>query len=666
MSKTLCGRIILFPSWCVLFISIFTFSPSFGLADKTTITSSTDKPKPVSLEKQRYHYEMAKGALNKGEWQTFEEHYAVLGDYALVPYLDYSFLKYHLHQLQLDKIDLFLLTHKESFLETRLRTQLLGTLAVKKRWNDYLHYYEVTASTKELNCYWLYARVHENDATALADVAELWQQGLSHPKACDLAFNRWRRSGGLTPEIAWNRFHNAMKAGNRSLARYITGFMKDDDTRYAELYQRVHSYPSTIRQQRKFSEQSLRMQQIIAHGIKRYARKNPKDAHKFWELYEAQQLFPEDLSTDAKLYIATRLIREGETALAENIMNHSHELRENNVVEAMIRQALKTEDWERVLYWVNNLEPKKQEHDRWRYWRARAMVELDHFDKRYGSPEQIYISLASKRSFYGFLAADHIGRNYSLRHLPAELSPSSLQAVESLPGLRRAKELWLKGNLGEAQAEWIFTTKIMESDNLLAAGELARRWGWYNKGIHAMISGNLWDHLTIRFPLAYEEEVYQTSDTTKVSPELLYAIARQESAFKEKAHSSAGAMGLMQLMPATASSTARRNGIKHSKQDLYKPEHNIQLGGLYLNQLLEQYNGNRILAAAAYNAGPHRVNRWVSKNPQDVPYDIWIETIPFKETRGYVQNVLAFSVIYGYRLGQPRNMVSELEANSRL
>ncbi len=609
---------------------------------------------------------MAKSALSGGKWEKFHQHYSKLGDYPLSPYLDYSVQKHQLHKLKLDEIDHFLYQQKGSFLEARLREQLLYTLAIKKDWESYLSYYSPSLDSKELHCYWLYTRSFEHDENALHEVAELWQQGRSHPKSCDPLFNRWRRAGLLTQEVAWTRFHNAMQAGKRSLARYITRFLDEKHSSYAELYQHVHGYPYSMRETRKFAEQSPQMQHIIAHGIKRYARKNPKDALRLWELYEAQQLFPQQISADAKLYVATRLIRNNEMELAESLIANSRELPERAVVEALIRQSLKTESWDKVLQWVNALDQKQQRSDRWLYWRARALEALEQSDETLGSAQQIYLSLSNNRSFYGFLSADRMGRSYSLEHIPVELSPSSLHSISNIPGIRRAKELWLKGDLREARAEWAFSIRDMASDELVAAGELARRWGWYNKGITAMISGNLWDHLSIRFPLAYEDEVHQMSFTTNVAPDLIYAVARQESAFAENATSSAGAMGLMQLMPATAKSTARRNGIKHRKKDLFKPEHNIALGAHYLSELLTQYQGNRILAAAAYNAGPHRVDRWLGRNPQDVSYDIWIETIPFKETRGYVQNVLAFSVIYGYRMGKPRNLVSEFEANSLL
>jgi len=181
-----------------------------------------------------------------------------------------------------------------------------------------------------------------------------------------------------------------------------------------------------------------------------------------------------------------------------------------------------------------------------------------------------------------------------------------------------------------------------------------------------MIEIKHWDDLNLRFPLAYKEMVAGAAIATDIDPQLLFAIARQESAFSPDAKSPAGALGLMQLMPATAKQTARRSGVIYRYHDLLKPEPNIKLGSRYLNSLLSQFDGNRILAAAAYNAGPNRVKKWLQVSEGKMPFDVWIETIPFKETRGYVQNVLAFSAIYSHKLGSRAPMVKPKEAKRNL
>jgi soluble lytic murein transglycosylase len=201
---------------------------------------------------------------------------------------------------------------------------------------------------------------------------------------------------------------------------------------------------------------------------------------------------------------------------------------------------------------------------------------------------------------------------------------------------------------------------------LLAAAKLSHTWGWHRKTIESLGQARFWDDLDLRFPLIYRSEVNQAAQASALQPQLLLAVARQESAFAADAQSPAGALGLMQLMPATAKQTAKSIGVKHNRRDLLKPDHNILLGSTYLSQMLERFNGNRILAAAAYNAGPHRVQRWLNNEGSQVDYDVWIETIPFKETRGYVQNVLSYSLIYSHLMGTELQLLAPNEVEQPL
>lgn len=656
MKYSVMPRVILF-LFCLL---NFSKAAAFANAENPSLLSLDSKL--AILENQRIHYELAKSAMERADWEEFERHYAMLGDYPLLPYLDYVKLKNNLSSLEYDKYDIFLATYKDSFLEARFRQHLLFHLGLTGAWPEFERYYLAGEVSTTLQCFHLYGRSKAGDSSALDEVASIWVAGKSLPKHCDPLFKLWKNAGKLTSEVAWQRFNAAMEAGNISLARYVRSFMQGRYKRYAELMLHVHAYPYSMRKRGDFLEQSPEMQQIIAHGIKRYARVRPEDALKQWELYEAQQLFPTEISTPVKIELATRLTRKGHSDLAEALIKGSTDIQQSELVEQQIRYALQSQNWEKVLSWLDTLNEEKQGSDRWLYWRARAQAELGILQGPYGHFVDIYAQLAGKRSFYGFLAADKLGTEYALQAAPEDVSPSTLVTVANLPAMRRARELWLTGNQEEAQAEWAFSIRQMNNQELLAAGSLARQWGWYNGGINAMITGNLWNHLSLRFPLAYKDEILRAANATQLDPNFIYAVARQESAFSEKARSSAGAMGLMQLMPTTAVETARMVGVAHNDQDLYNAEHNLQLGSHYLNRLLEKYGGNRILATAAYNAGPHRVNKWL-KERSNISFDVWIETIPFSETRGYVQNVLSFSVIYAYRLGKTGTLVTEKEAN---
>lgn len=646
----------------ILLLCLLSHSEAWALASSENPLLVSFDTKNTALDNQRIHYELAKSAMEQKNWQEFERHYAMLGDYPLLPYLDYVKLKGDFAKLEYDKYDLFLASNKNSFLEARFRQHLLFNLGLKGEWQNFERYYIEEAASTELRCFHLYGRLKSGDNTALDEVGAIWVAGKSLPKHCDPLFKVWKAAGKLDSKIAWQRFTAAMEAGNVSLARYVRSSMKGRYLRYADLMLKVRAYPYSIRNRGDFMEQSPEMQQVIAHGISRYARVKPVDALKQWELYEAQQLFPTEISTPVKIYLAKRLTRDGHAQLAEDLIKTSAEVQQSEIIEQQIRATLENQNWEKVLAWLDTLSDEKQASDRWLYWRARAQAELGILQGPFGHFVDIYADLAAKRSFYGFLAADKLGTEYALQAAPEDVNPSTLVTVANLPSMRRARELWLTGNQEEAQAEWVFSIRDMNNQELLAAGSLARQWGWYNGGINAMISGNLWDHLSLRFPLAYKDEVLKAANVTQLDANLIYAVARQESAFSEKAHSSAGAMGLMQLMPTTATQTAKKVGVPHKRDDLYNAEHNINLGSHYLNQLLERYDGNRILATAAYNAGPHRVNRWM-KERANISFDVWIETIPFSETRGYVQNVLSFSVIYAFRLGKTGTMITEKEAN---
>jgi len=219
-----------------------------------------------------------------------------------------------------------------------------------------------------------------------------------------------------------------------------------------------------------------------------------------------------------------------------------------------------------------------------------------------------------------------------------------------LPGALRARELMRLGRGRDARREWRHLTLNMEPADLKAAAGLARQWEWHDQAIFTLARSGFWDDLELRFPVEHLELVEQYAERNGLGVPWVLAVMRQESAFAEDARSHAGATGLMQLMPATARGVARRLGRKRpSRSSLMQAEHNIPLGTAYLSEVYEQLDRHPVLATAAYNAGPHRVLRWLPRHTQEA--DIWVETIPFDETRNYVKRVMAYAVIYEKRLG---------------
>jgi soluble lytic murein transglycosylase len=258
---------------------------------------------------------------------------------------------------------------------------------------------------------------------------------------------------------------------------------------------------------------------------------------------------------------------------------------------------------------------------------------------------QAYQLAAQDRSFFGFAAADRLGQPYQLQMADTEITTLQRELTNMLPVVQRTEALMRIGEDGLARSEWYTAAARDTPDQAEALADYAIRQGWYGMAIQTTIAAKQWDALPWRFPAAYRDSFLKWGETNQVDPYLLMGIARRESAFNPLAASPVGARGLMQLMPGTADHVARELGISApNTSDLFEPQLNIRLGSTYIRSMLERYRGNRIAATAAYNAGPQRVDRWLTSAPPE--FDRFVESIPFRETRDYVQAVLAYRVIF--------------------
>jgi soluble lytic murein transglycosylase len=149
------------------------------------------------------------------------------------------------------------------------------------------------------------------------------------------------------------------------------------------------------------------------------------------------------------------------------------------------------------------------------------------------------------------------------------------------------------------------------------------------------------------YPRPHQLVVREASENLGIAQTLLWSIMRQESGFRPDVVSPANAVGLMQLIPPTAERVARELALPYDRDSLRSPAYNVKLGGFYLKKLLDLFNGNFALAAAAYNAGPQAVFRWL-EHSSDLPLDVFVARIPYEETQGYVERVLGNQARYGY------------------
>ena len=403
----------------------------------------------------------------------------------------------------------------------------------------------------------------------------------------------------------------------------------------------------------------------VTYGLVRLAKKNAQLASEVFLKYQKKYKFSEA----EKIKIRSSLIKslfkqkkkeESDEYLTKNIHSSGHK-----ILEWRVRQSIQIADWKDAQIWIEKMPQVLKNKQAWKYWNQRLIEIIDGDSKNLDLSG--YKKLSGERSFYGFLSAQRLGLSNNMRYQDSTPSQVELTELESQVGIKSTREL-LHHNLNlSARREWNKATRNFSKKQWISAAHISKKWLWHNGAITSMIKAGYWNDTNLRFPLAFKDLFEKNAKKNQIPMHLLMALARQESSFHHEATSPVGAKGLMQLMPATAKQVAGNNNISFDPViGLYDARINIALGSLYFKKMLDRFNGNRILAIASYNAGPTRVSRWRKKTGGSIPFDAWIEVIPFNETRNYVQNVLAFSSIYAKKLNESELMISNQEEITKL
>jgi soluble lytic murein transglycosylase len=525
-------------------------------------------------------------------------------------------------------------------------------MAKQKNWAAYAKGYLPTDNA-ELACQYYYAEYQLTKDEKYLDKAQpLWLVGFSQPTACDALFNAWQKAGKLTNALAWERYRLTLEAKNFDLAKHMTKHFSKADKQIADLWLQAVKKPTLITQAaflNNLSSTPKTKTVILTQVLRLLAKSNAEKALGWWNAHHKNYAFTEVQANQIQRDIGIYLSHQ-KSALALDWLTKLPEAAHDNVSqEWRIRNAIAIKDWTCVLKWIEKLSPSQQTENSWQYWRARALEALNQKE----AALTIYQSLAPIRGYYGFLASIHLEKPLSLQHLPVTITPQIAQSVADYPGIKRFKELMLVGKISHARVEWFAAVDKMAEQQRIAAAKLAELMELPDIAIFTMSRCEYRDDVLLRFPLAHQQDIISNANKYNLDPAWVFAIARQESAFFTDAISPAGARGLMQLLPSTAKIMAKQYDVAlNCDTALHTPVVNLQLGTVYLKDLKQRMYNNVILATASYNAGPTSIQRWLP-TAGTVEADIWIETIPYKETREYVKNVLAFTSIYRQRLGYP-------------
>ena len=602
------------------------------------------------IEAQRQLFREASQALKYNQAIRFRKILAKLDDYPLQPYLINDALRRHIHRASADKVSSFLEKYKAFPFSYHVRATWLSSLARKEDWKSYLTYFDNRDNTR-LQCLAFQARLNLGKIEGLTDqIRKIWMRGYSQPSECDIAFRYFLETDENATKAIWLRIEKAFKARRPNLARYLSRKLNDSDQKIVELWYQAHRQPQqTLKRLRKIKDEAIN-RTIVVHAVDRLARRDSIKAREVWLEMATSFQFSREQRNRLAQRIALSSAYQHRPEARQLLIDLPAELKNDQAFLWLARIQLRTQDWPGLSKTIVEMPEHLQQENEWRYWLARSLEFLGSATRA----DEILQSLSARGNYYGFLAADRLERQYYIEqeNAFAEAIDEATMLAEN-PYMLRARELYFLDRPVDARREWFQALRKLDTTQIKQAATLASSWEWHDSAIKTVAKTSHRQDYSLRFPMPYQQQVLSHAEKKQLDPSVIYGVMRRESLFDPRARSRVGALGLMQLMPATAKSVADSLGLETLAQaDILKIENNINLGTQYFRSVMDRFDNNVSLAAAAYNAGPHRVKKWLPKNDGILPADLWVETVPFNETRNYVQAVLAYATVFDKSRGK--------------
>ena len=631
----------------------------------TAVAAAAEKQAASQIEHQREIFRSVFESVERGDWTAIDDLSALdrqlLERYILWPDLRATWLRANIDTVATKEVDAFVQQYGTLRPARELRYRYALNFVSNDDLPGYLKLYEQFyqgQNIEKLDCLALQAEIKAGRHRRVEIRAiELWMVGKSQVSECDPVFEYLDDRKLLGVVEYRKRYALAVEEHNFTLARWLAKKIDPQYVDQAARWRLAQTDPEAFLRHkwRRSGDGTLRAQ--LVYAAERLTYRDPEIALKRWRNVAGKHKFSEAQKILTTQHIALWTARDKLPGAYKLLLKLPPSGQSDEVLRWRARSSLRETRWKRLLTDIAAMPEAERNSEEWRYWRAIARIESGQALAAVGDLE----SLRLERSFYGFLAADKLGKGYAFDHARLLSNEMILTALQSRPEVTRARELFYVGQDGRGRSEWDAVVRYLSDEDKIQAAILAHRWGWHSRAIAAAASLGKYDDLSIRYPLPYQEAFEEFSTLARISSTWAYGITRSESLFMRDVRSHAGAIGLMQLMPATGRNVAKDIKLPYSGlATLVDPESNIRLGTTYLGQMAERYGGNPVPATAAYNAGPHRVDRWLPENGA-VDARIWIENIPFNETRKYVKRVLAAQAIFHWRMtGKMRRLSDEL------
>ena len=604
----------------------------------------------ASIEQQRAIFQDASFALNSNQITRYNQLLDKLDGYPVKAYLEYDALKRRMHQASKNEVSKFLNDYQDYPFNYHLRSKWLSVLAKRQDWANYLLFFDDRDNTR-FQCLAFQARLNLGIEESInEEIKKVWLRGYSQPRECDEAFDYLLNTYVDAEQVIWLRIDRAFEARRPNLARYLGKKLDLEDQEVVETWYQAHIRPEKSLKSLARSIDNVQNRKIIIHALDRLAGKNSLTANAIWNDLKPKFNFNDDQKNSLDRRIALSAAYQHSPLAKQLLSALPSKLKDNEVYLWLARIHLRGQDWQGLIDTIELMPTQLQQENEWQYWLARSYESLGYDVKS----KSRFLSLSDRSSYYGFLAADKLQIPYRIKQENAATAAEfdEAQFLAENQYLLRARELYFLDRPVDARREWFQALRKLNTQQIKQAAVLASSWKWHDSAIKTVARTPHRSDYILRFPMPFKQQVFNHADAKQLDPSVIYGVMRRESLFDPLAKSKVGALGLMQLMPSTARRVAKSLGLKRPRQsDILEIENNINLGTQYFKSVLNRFENNVSLAAAAYNAGPLNVKNWLPQE-DDMPADLWVETVPFKETRNYVQAVLAYATVFDKSLGR--------------
>lgn len=586
----------------------------------------------------------ARDAVQRGQWKVLEQLKPRFAGHLLEAYPAYWLLAGNLERAEPRDVQAFLARYPSGPLADALRREWLKVLGAGGSWDLFrAEYPRLIADDADVACYSFQERLARGDPEVAAEARALFNSGREAPASCDAVFAALLADRRISDHEVWDRMRRLLALGAIREAKRADALLAPRHRLDEKKLDRVAADPSRFLARDKSPLASRADRELVLFAIERIARNRPDEAAE--RLAAATARLASDADTRfAWSQVAWQAALNLHPRALEWYAAAGHAPLTDAQAAWKARAALRARDWKQVLAAIDALAPEQGREPAWRYWKARALRELGQKD----AADALLRSLAGQPQFYGLLAADELGLAAPPEWNGTRPSAADIERVRALEGIGRALELYRLALDNDALREWAWAIRGLDDRSLLAAAEIAREANVPDRAIFTAERTVQLHDFALRYPTPHRETLDAATKQWDLDEAFVYGIIRQESRFLPQARSPVGAVGLMQLMPATARWVARQMAMRPYRADmLTRPDVNLAMGTYYLRRVLTAL-GDPVLAAAAYNAGPGRARRWRDDRPLEGA--IYAETIPFNETRDYVKKVLTNAWYYRHRL----------------